>query len=100
MAAKRKAVLLFAIAIAASSRVFASIPRNSSIAPASIDRYELQDETQQANDRQSIDNERLIARALRGSLPAPVPLTSLSETRVWGLDYTTPLERRVEPPLK
>src|SRR4051794_12163408 len=85
MAAKKGAPpFLFAIAtIVASSRAFASIPRDRALEPPAIHRYALQVESQRLDDRASIDNARLLGRALARALPAPAPVESLSETRVW-----------------
>src|SRR5205085_7874151 len=99
MAAKKRTLLLFAIAmICASSRSFASIPRSQVVDVPTIDRFSI-DDRQLADDRESIDNARLLHRALIRLWSSSTPVASLSKTRVWGPSVDVQLARQVEHPL-
>ncbi len=96
MAAKKGAVLLFVLlTLLVSSAAVASIRRTSVLDHPSIDRYA----TNQVDDAMSIDNARLLHRALARALPPPAPIASVSKSRVWIFSANVELVRRVERPL-
>jgi len=98
MAAKKRALLLFALAtIFASAPAFASIPRRSALTAPAIDRFSNDD--RHDADQPSIDNVRLMHRALARALPAPAPIESLSKSRVWAFSRDVELTHRIESPL-
>src|SRR5437016_3030723 len=99
MAAKRRA-LLFAIAsLLASTAAVASIPARTILEPQPIDRFALEDRHGGQLEAASIDNARLLGRALARALPASAPVGSLSETRVWASRVEVSLVHQVEQPL-
>ncbi len=101
MAAKGKAFALVAAAIAlfVTPAAVASIPRITILDPQPIDRSELDDRQDGHIEVASIDNVRLLHRALARALPASAPVASLSETRVWGSTVDVRLAHQVERPL-
>ena len=94
MAAKGRAlsIVLAIAAIFASGSAFASIPRSTILDTPPIDlRYvDLTDPTASDIDT-SIDNVELLHHALDAALFEPLPLESLSETRVWVSRLERPL---------
>ena len=101
MAAKGKALVLVAAAIAllVTPAAVASIPRSTMLDPQPIDRFALDDRHDGQLEAASIDNARLLHRALARALPASAPVASLSETRVWASVVDVQLLRRPTSPL-
>jgi len=90
MATKGRAlsIVLAIVAIFASISAFASIPRNTILDEAkSIDSRAID----LPGDDASIDNAELLHHAIDGALAMPVPVESLSESRVWVSRLERPL---------
>src|SRR5947209_786196 len=91
MAAKRRALFLALATLLTSAAAVASIPRSTALDPPPRDRFELAQTQSGHNEVASIDNARLLHRALDRALPHQTSLPALSETRLRGSTVFAPL---------